>query len=309
MLKGTKAKNITILKKINKYRSLYLMLIPAILLLAIFSYAPMFGVIIGFKDLNPRLGVFGSPWADPALKYFMQLFGDSKFWSVLWDTVWISFLRLIFGFPVPVILALLYNEIRNQKFKRFSQTVLYLPYFLSWVVLAGIFKTIFLNEGSFNILLKNLGLSPVPFLTSRSHFLPFLVISDIWKNMGFSSIIYLAAISGIDNSLYEAADIDGAGRFSKMRYITLPSIAVAISINLILQTSNILNGGFDQIYNLDTTGTFYDIIDTYLYRIAFVEGANYSLATALGLFKSVVGFVIIIITNKIANKLGDAGIW
>ena len=228
---------------------------------------------------------------------------------MLVNTLYISFLRLLAGFPAPILLALMYNEIRHDRFKRVTQTVLYLPHFLSWVVLSGIFQTIFLNEGSLNVFLHGLGLESIPFLTKREYFVPFLVVTDVWKGMGFGSIVYLAAISGIDAELYESAELDGAGRLQKMWYITLPNIAMAISVNLILSMSGILSGGFDQIYNLDATGTVFDIIDTYLYRIAFSSGSNYGLATALGLFKSLVSLLLILVTNKAANKISGVGIW
>lgn len=296
-------------RKARNLFPLYIMLIPCIVLLIVFSYVPMAGVVIVFKNLNPRLGMFASPWAEPATKYFQQLFSDQKFWDVLVNTLYISFLRLLAGFPAPIILALMYNEIRHDKFKRVTQTVLYLPHFLSWVVLSGIFQTIFLNEGSLNLFLHSLGLESIPFLTKREYFIPFLVVTDVWKGMGFGSIVYLAAISGIDAELYESAELDGAGRLQKMWYITLPNIAMAISVNLILSMSGILSGGFDQIYNLDATGTVFDIIDTYLYRIAFSSGSNYGLATALGLFKSLVSLLLILVTNKAANKISGVGIW
>lgn len=297
------------LRKVRNLLPLYVMLIPCVVLLLVFSYVPMAGVVIAFKNLNPRLGMFASPWAEPVTKYFRQLFTDQKFWDVLVNTLYISFLRLLAGFPAPIILALMYNEIRHDKFKRVTQTVLYLPHFLSWVVLSGIFQTIFLNEGSLNVFLHGLGLESIPFLTKREYFVPFLVVTDVWKGMGFGSIVYLAAISGIDAELYESAELDGAGRLQKMWYITLPNIAMAISVNLILSMSGILSGGFDQIYNLDATGTVFDIIDTYLYRIAFSSGSNYGLATALGLFKSLVSLLLILVTNKAANKISGVGIW
>ena len=302
-------KTVKKLRKVQNLLPLYIMLIPCIVLLIVFSYVPMAGVVIAFKNLNPRLGMFASPWAEPATKYFQQLFTDQKFWDVLVNTLYISFLRLLAGFPAPIILALMYNEIRHDKFKRITQTVLYLPHFLSWVVLSGIFQTIFLNEGSLNVFLHTLGFESVPFLTKREYFVPFLVVTDVWKGMGFGSIVYLAAISGIDAELYESAELDGAGRLQKMWYITLPNIAMAISVNLILSMSGILSGGFDQIYNLDATGTVFDIIDTYLYRIAFSSGSNYGLATALGLFKSLVSLLLILVTNKAANKISGVGIW
>lgn len=296
-------------RKVKNLCPLYVMLLPCIVLLVVFSYIPMAGVVIAFKNLNPRLGMFASPWAQPVTKYFQQLFTDRKFWDVLVNTLYISFLRLLAGFPAPIILALMYNEIRHDKFKRVTQTVLYLPHFLSWVVLSGIFQTIFLNEGSINLFLNKLGFESIPFLTKREYFVPFLVVTDVWKGMGFGSIVYLAAISGIDAELYESAELDGADRLQKMWYITLPNISMAISVNLILSMSGLLSGGFDQIYNLDATGTVFDIIDTYLYRIAFSGGSNYGLATALGLFKSLVSLVLILVTNKAANKISGVGIW
>ena len=226
------------------------------------------------------------------------------------NTLIISALRLVFGFPAPILLALFFNEIRSKTFKKVSQTILYLPYFLSWVILAGMLRTMLLSDGIVNDFLGKLGLVPFPFLSKSSLFLPMLIVTDIWKNMGFGSIIYLAAIMGIDSSLYEASLVDGANRFQRMVHITLPGIVMAISINLILSLSGILNGGFDQIFNLYSVPVYdvADIIDTYVYRIGITDG-EFGIATALGLIKSVIGFALILIVNKVTNKLGGVGVW
>lgn len=293
-----------------RYWPLYLMFLPAVVLFIIFNYLPMYGIVLAFKDFWPQLGILGSPWMDPFFGNFTAMFADEKFWEVTVNTLIISGLRLVFGFPAPIILALLFNEIRSKVFKKVSQTILYLPYFLSWVILAGMLRTMLLTDGLVNDFLGKLGLGPFPFMSQSSLFLPMLIVTDIWKNMGFGSIIYLAAIMGIDSSLYEAALVDGANRFQRMTHITLPGIVMAISINLILSLSGILNAGFDQIFNLYSVPVYdvADIIDTYVYRIGITDG-EFGIATALGLVKSLIGFLLILIVNKVTNKLGGVGVW
>lgn len=293
-----------------RYWPLYLMFMPAVVLFIIFNYLPMYGIVLAFKDFWPQLGILGSPWMDPFFGNFSAMFADEKFWDVTVNTLIISGLRLVFGFPAPIILALLFNEIRSKVFKKVSQTILYLPYFLSWVILAGMLRTMLLTDGLVNDFLGKLGLGPFPFMSKSSLFLPMLIVTDIWKNMGFGSIIYLAAIMGIDSSLYEAALVDGANRFQRMTHITLPGIVMAISINLILSLSGILNAGFDQIFNLYSVPVYdvADIIDTYVYRIGITDG-EFGIATALGLVKSLIGFLLILIVNKVTNKLGGVGVW
>ena len=295
---------------IIKYWPLYLMFLPVVVLLVLFNYLPMYGIVLAFKDYWPQYGILGSPWMTPLFSNFSVLFADEKFWDVTKNTLIISALRLVFGFPAPILLALFFNEIRSKTFKKVSQTILYLPYFLSWVILAGMLRTMLLSDGIVNDFLGKLGLGPYPFLSKSSLFLPMLIVTDIWKNMGFGSIIYLAAIMGIDSSLYEASLVDGAHRFQRMVHITLPGIVMAISINLILSLSGILNGGFDQIFNLYSVPVYdvADIIDTYVYRIGITDG-EFGIATALGLIKSVIGFALILIVNKVTNKLGGVGVW
>ena len=295
---------------IIKYWPLYLMFLPVVVLLVLFNYLPMYGIVLAFKDYWPQYGILGSPWMTPLFSNFSVLFADEKFWDVTKNTLIISALRLVFGFPAPILLALFFNEIRSKTFKKVSQTILYLPYFLSWVILAGMLRTMLLSDGIVNDFLGKLGLGPYPFLSKSSLFLPMRIVTDIWKNMGFGSIIYLAAIMGIDSSLYEASLVDGANRFQRMVHITLPGIVMAISINLILSLSGILNGGFDQIFNLYSVPVYdvADIIDTYVYRIGITDG-EFGIATALGLIKSVIGFALILIVNKVTNKLGGVGVW
>lgn len=299
-----------ILRNAKKWYIYYLLFLPCLVLLILFNYLPMFGIVLAFKDYWPRYGIFMSPWADPFYEHFADLFQDAYFWTTFKNTCVISGLRLLFGFPAPILLALMFNELKFKGFKKFSQTVLYIPYFLSWIVLAGMLKRILLTDGLVNEFLGFFGVGPVNFLTESGPFLAMLIVTDVWKGMGFGTIVYLAAMSGIDTSLYEAAELDGANRMQKMLHITLPGIAVAISVQLILSLSGILNGGFDQIYNLYSTPVYdvADIIDTYLYRIGMTAG-EVELSTALGLFKSLIAFVLIVVTNKIANKLGGNGVW
>lgn len=299
-----------LLKNAKKWYVYYLLFLPCFILLLLFNYLPMFGIIIAFKDYWPKYGIIKSAWASPVFTHFTSLFKDAYFWTVFKNTLIISGLRLLFGFPAPVLLALLFNELKFKTFKKISQTILYIPHFLSWIVLAGMLKRMLLTDGLINEFLGVLGIGPVKFLTDGGPFLAMLIGTDIWKGAGFGTIVYLAAMSGIDTSLYEAADLDGANRLHKMFYITLPGIAIAVSVQLILSLSGILNGGFDQIYNLYSTPVYNvaDIIDTYLYRVG-LSGGNVETGTALGLFKSVIAMCFIIVANKIANKIGGAGVW
>ena len=298
-------------KSFRKYWMLYALFLPCAVFLIIFNYGPMYGVILAFKDLSPRLGIFYSPWTDPIFKHFQETFADPKFLQVTLNTLWISFLRILFGFPAPILLAVLFNEVRHNAFKRTVQTITYLPHFLSWVVLAGMIKLIFAGDGMINQLLMNtFGMESIPFLTDGNWFIFTLVFTNIWKTIGFSTIIYMAAIAGIEQEQYEAATIDGASRWQKIRYITIPGIAIAISINLILTLSSVLDAGFDQIFNLYSPVVYEqaDIIDTYVYRMG-VQAGQYGMSTALGLAKSLVAFLLIITTNKIITKCGGEGVW
>ena len=294
--------------KIKKYWQYYLLFIPCAIFLILFSYIPMGGIVLAFKDYYPKLGIYDSPWIDPLFKHFIKLFEDTYFWTVLKNTVVLSLLRLGVGFFFPIFLALLFNELKFKGFSKFVQTVLFIPYFISWVVLAGMLRQIFGNDGFVNTLITTLGGEPVKFMTKNGPFLALIVLSDIWKGCGYGMIIYLASITSIDQGLYEAVEIDGGNRLHKMWHITLPGISSTIAIQLIL--SGILNGGFDQIYNMYSVPVYEvsDILDTYLYRVGLKEGKN-ELGTALGLFKSLIGFFMILGSNWLTKKMGGEGIW
>ena len=296
--------------KIKKYWQYYLLFIPCAIFLILFSYIPMGGIVLAFKDYYPKLGIYDSPWIDPLFKHFIKLFEDTYFWTVLKNTVVLSLLRLGVGFFFPIFLALLFNELKFKGFSKFVQTVLFIPYFISWVVLAGMLRQIFGNDGFVNTLITTLGGEPVKFMTKNGPFLALIVLSDIWKGCGYGMIIYLASITSIDQGLYEAVEIDGGNRLHKMWHITLPGISSTIAIQLILSLSGILNGGFDQIYNMYSVPVYEvsDILDTYLYRVGLKEGKN-ELGTALGLFKSLIGFFMILGSNWLTKKMGGEGIW
>ncbi|MDQ8738772.1 ABC transporter permease subunit [Paenibacillus sp. LHD-38] len=297
-------------KKWKRYRVLYVMLIPGMLFYLIFHYAPMYGVVLAFKDFRILEGIVGSPWA--GFKHFEDIFSDPYFFNVLKNTIIISFYKLIFGFPVPILFALLLSEIMNAKFKKLVQTVSYLPHFISWVVLGGIFFTIFSLEGPVNTIVKLFGGDPVLYLADDRYFRTVLVLTSIFQGFGWGSIIYFAAIASIDPQLYEAAVIDGAGRFKRMFYISIPMLMPVISIMLILSMAGVLDAGFDQIFNMYNTQVYSvaDIIDTYVYRQGLVE-MNYSTATAIGLFKSLVALILIFAVNRLVKLMGqkDHALW
>lgn len=294
----------------QRYWQYYILFLPCAVLFILFSYIPMGGIILAFKEYIPRLGVYGSPLADPFYRHFLKLFEDAYFWTVLKNTLVLSGLRLAIGFFFPVLLALLFNELKFKAFGKTVQTVLFIPYFISWVVLAGILKQVFGNDGFVNSALTAMGGNGVKFLTQGGPFLALVILSEIWKGCGYGMIIYLAAITSIDRGLYEAVEIDGGNRLHKMIYITLPGISGTIAVQFILSLSGILNGGFDQIFNLYSVPVYdvADILDTYLYRVGLAEG-KVELGTALGLFKSAIGFCLVVFSNKIIKKLGGNGIW
>lgn len=289
-------------KRMIKYKALIIMMLPAILFFIVFCYAPMYGIVLAFKDYNISKGIMGSDWV--GLFYFEKLFSSSRFWEVLKNTLVISILKLVIGFFPPVIFALLLNEIQVKWFKKLTQTASYLPYFISWIVMAGMIKEIFSANGVFNQLVTAFGGEAQIWLSKKSCFRTILVSTDIWKNFGWGSIIYISAMSAIDPQLYEAASLDGAGRLQKMLRITLPSLIPVITINLILSMGGVLNAGFDQIFNLSNSSvkSVADIIDTYVYELG-IQNRDYSLSTAVGLFKSVVAMLLVLGTNFIARRI------
>ncbi len=295
-------------REMVKKRWLFLLLVPGILFFVIFKYIPIFGLKIAFQDYN-QYDPAKSTWV--GFKQFAELFSKNSFLPVLRNTVVISLLKLILGFPIPVILALMMNEMRSMKFKKVSQTLLYLPHFISWVILSGIIMTLLdPDNGMITNFLQMITGERIMVLTDSRYFVPMLIITDIYKGLGWGTIIYFAAISGIDPVLYEAASIDGAGKWKQVLNITLPSIIPTIIIQFILSCGNILNAGFDQIFMLYTSHVYdvADIIDTYVYRMGIINN-DYSFSTAAGMFKSVVAFVMILIVNTIAKKTNNEGLF
>ena len=279
----------------------YIMLIPALLWLFFFSIVPMFGIVMAFQDYNPGLGILHSKFV--GLENFKYMFQMNDVKQVLCNTVVIAVGKIIGNIIFPLIFALLLNEFCIKRLKRPIQTIVYLPYFLSWVILAKIVLNIFGYTGPINQLMEAFGGNPINFFGEPSLFQPLVIGTDIWKGFGYNTVVYLAAILGVDQSLYEAAAADGAGRFKRIWHITLPGIRTTVALLAILSLGNVLNAGFDQIYNLYnplvySTG---DIIDTWVYR-AGLENLQYSLATAVGLFKSVISVILIVIGYKLADK-------
>jgi putative aldouronate transport system permease protein len=298
-----KQKRIQLKKSVKQYRALLIMMIPAVIFFAVFAYGPMYGVTLAFKDFKITEGIMGSPWV--GLKYFKKAFEDPYFVQTIKNTLIISFGKLILGFPLPILFAILLNEIRGQKFRKIVQTVSYLPYFMSWVILGSIFFALFSLNGPINSILEMLGFEKVMFMGDSNVFRGVLIATDVWKGFGWGSVLYLAAIAGIDQEMYEAAKVDGANRFHNIVYITIPAILPVICINLILNLSGILNAGFDQVFNMysETVYDVADIIDTYVYRIG-LKGMQYSLSTAVGLFKSVIGLIMVVAVNFVIGKIG-----
>ncbi|OXS61892.1 protein lplB [Cohnella sp. CIP 111063] len=290
-------------KQVVHYRVLYVMMLPGIAYFILFHYVPMYGVTLAFKNFLFMEGISGSPWV--GLKHFEKAFSDPYFFQIIRNTLLISLYKLFFGFPVPILFALLLNEVTSLRFKKLVQTASYLPHFISWVVMSGIFIMVFSFDGPINELIKALGGDPVLFLADERYFRSILVITDIFKGFGWGSIIYFAAISGIDPQLYEAAIMDGAGRLQRALRITLPMLVPVIAIMLILNMSGILDAGFDQVFNMYNPSVYHvsDIIDTYVYRKGLVE-MQYSYSSAVGLFKSAVALILILIVNRIVRTIG-----
>ncbi|MDQ0884973.1 putative aldouronate transport system permease protein [Paenibacillus sp. V4I9] len=281
------------------YKHYHLMILPGIVLLIIFHLVPMFGIAIAFQDFKIGLGIWDSPWIGFENFTYMFQLRDSK--VIFFNTVFIAVCKIIAHLIIPLTFAILLNEIRFRIFKRWVQTVVYLPHFISWVILAGVVMDMLSLDGIINNMLKALGFEPIMFMAKNSLFPGIVVSTDIWKEFGFAAIIYLAALAGINPSLYEAAEMDGAARLKQLYYITLPSLVPTVILLATLSIGNILNAGFDQIFNLYNPLVYEsgDIIDTYVYRVGLVQ-AQYGLATAVGLLKSAIGFILIFISYRVA---------
>jgi len=297
-----------VLKPIFRNRYLYLMLVPGVLFFIIFSYVPMGGLIIAFKNYNIFKGMLASEWT--GFDNFREIFGMPDFWKVLRNTLIISTYKIVFSFPFPIILALLLNEMRRERFKKLTQTILYLPHFISWVVIWGVMQSIL--SPSFGIthdIFKLLGMESVYIMADPKYFRGLLVISDMWKGVGWGTIIYLASLSTVDQNICEAAIVDGAGRWKRMRYIMLPSISNVIILLLILRIGSIMEAGFDQVYVLrnDMVKEVGEIFDTYVYT--FIAYNQYSLGTAVGMFKSVVAAFLIVTADRVSKLFGTEGLF
>ena len=292
-------------------RWLYLIMILPCLYYLLFHYYPMYGVTLAFKQYKPKLGIIGSPWASQnGMKYILQVVNDPYFWTVFKNTIVLNVVNLAITFPAPIILALLLNEVASNRYKRVVQTVTYLPHFLSTVVVVGMMNTMFSSSGIVNELLGKIGLGPFAFLNDAQYFRPMYIGSNIWQNIGWDSIIFLAALSGLDQALYEAARIDGAGRWKQTIHITIPGILPTIVIMLILAMGKIMNVSYQKILLMMTGSnqSVSDVISTYVYRRGITK-ADFSYATAVGLFQSLVSLVFVTTTNWISRRTTETSLW
>ncbi len=295
-------------KRIKNDRLLYLMLLPAIIWYILFCYIPMGGIVLAFKNFRYDMGVLMSPWN--GLENFRQMFSDPDFLRALKNTLIISFGKLLFLFPIPILVAVTLNELQSKRMRRFFQTVFTFPHFISWVVLAIIFTNLFSNYGLVNQLLQHFDLPTISPLSNPKLFRPFLWISAGWKEFGWDAVIYLAALASVDPQYYEAARVDGASRWSQLIHITLPGIMPTIVVMLIMRIGNLMQAGFEQIFVLYNPGVYgvADIIDTYVYRMGLQDGM-FELSTAVGLFKSVINFILIVGANRLARHAGEEGVY
>lgn len=299
-----------LLSDVRRYKVIYLLGFACLAWYVIFHYLPMAGITLAFKNFRPAKGIWGSPWANPWYKYFEQFFGGYYFGRLLRNTVLISLGDLIFGFPAPILLALLLNELRSTTYKRVVQTVSYLPHFISTVVIAGIILDFFSSTGVVNQIIQGLGGQKVYFMQEPSWFRPIYIGSGIWQGVGYGSIIYLSALSGVDMELFDAAAIDGCNRFQRVLHVTIPGILPTVIIMLIMRVGSLLGVGFEKIillYNASTYETA-DVISSFVYRYGMTQG-NYAYATAVGLFNSVFNFILLVAVNAISRKVTETSLW
>jgi putative aldouronate transport system permease protein len=297
-----------LLRDLSKNKIIYFMALPVIAYYLIFDYGPMYGASIAFKDFSAMKGISGSPWV--GFQNFSDFFKDVYFGRIVRNTLLLSIYNIVFGFPAPIILALLLNEVRKQVFKRFVQSVTYLPHFISVMVMCGLIVDFTSRNGIINDLLAFMGMERVTMLLKPELFRTIYVGSNIWQELGWGSIIYLAALAGIDQDMYEAAKIDGAGRFKQMLHVTIPGIMPTIIILFILKMGSMMNVGFDKIFLLYNPITYEtsDVISTYVYRKGILE-ANYSFSAAVGLFNSIINFMLLVATNQFSKKVNETSLW
>jgi len=296
------------LKQIKRSKYLYMIFFLPMVYYVVFHYAPMYGVLVAFKNYNIVKGIWDSPWV--GFKHFAKFSSDPYFWKVVRNTFLMSFYNILWGFPIPIVLAILLNEVRHGKYKRAIQSISYLPHFISTVVLCGMLVNLLSTDGLLNQLIKNLGGKTTQFLMYPEYFRTIYVSSSVWQSAGWTSIIYLAALTGIDPQLLDAATIDGANRLQRIKHVTIPAILPTISTMLIMNLGKMMNLGYEKVlllYNGSTYETA-DIISTYVYRRGIL-GNSFSYATAVGLFQSVVGIVLLVMANKVSRKLSETSLW
>ncbi|KXW19529.1 sugar ABC transporter permease [Streptococcus pneumoniae] len=292
---------------IQKYWILYLMMIPATVLLILFTHGPMYGIIMAFQDFTVFKGYTGSPFV--GLKHFQRLFSDPLFYRLFKNTFMVGVLDFLFSFPAPLIFALILNEVRKVRFKSVVQSISYLPHFIPLVVMVGIIFELFGSYGIINSLLSSLGMEPISFFTKSEWFLPLYIGSGVWKTIGWGSIIYMGALTNIDSTLYEAADMDGANRWHKMWHVTLPSLRPTVVTLFILNAGGIMQVGFEKVFLMSSPATYEvsDVLSTYVYRQGILN-SDFSYSAAVGLFNNIVALLFVLLANKIAKKLGEEGI-
>ncbi|SER28717.1 carbohydrate ABC transporter membrane protein 1, CUT1 family [Gracilibacillus ureilyticus] len=296
-------------RRIKKNKMIYLMILPGLLYFLIYKYLPMYGLVISFQDYKPYKGIAGSEWV--GLEHFERLFTSSEFWMIFKNTLMLFGLQVFIFFPIPIILSLMLNEVRHSFFKRSVQTLVYIPHFMSWVVIVSIsYVMLTLDGGIVNAVLETLGLQPINFLLNDEWFRPMYIIQVIWREAGWGTIIFLAAITAVDPSLYEAARMDGANRFRQMWHITLPAIRSVIIVLLILKIGDVLELGFEHVYLLlnSSNRNVAEIFDTYVY-VAGLQQGQFSYSTAVGFFKGIVGLIMVIFANWLAKRFNEEGIY
>ncbi|MBW7453104.1 ABC transporter permease [Paenibacillus sepulcri] len=297
------------MKVLFRDRYLYLLALPGLLFFLIFKYVPMWGLVIAFQNYSPYAGILGSEWV--GLDHFIRFFSNSDFYILLRNTLAISFLNLLLFFPAPIVISIMLNEVRQVILKRLIQTVIYFPHFLSWVIIAGIsFIMLGQSEGVINSILALLGIDKIAFLTSPNLFWPMLTLQNIWKDAGWGTVIFLAAVSGIDPTLYEAAKMDGAGKWKQIWHVTLPGIRNVIFVLLILKLGDVMDVGFEQVFLMGSAAVsnVSDVFDTYVYRNGVLNG-EFSYTASVGLFKSIVGLIMVMAANKCAKLFGQDGLY
>lgn len=298
-------------RDLKKYKGAYLLAIPVVLYYILFCYKPMYGILIAFKDYSPAAGILGSDWAARhGMQNFIDFFQSYYFTRILKNTLVISLTSILFGFPAPIILALMLNELKNDKFKRLTQTISYMPHFISIVVVASLINMFTSDKGAITAFLSLFGVEKISLLTKPQYFVPIYVISGIWQEIGWGAIIYLAALAGIDQEIYEAAKIDGAGRWQQMLNVTLPGISGTIIIMLLLRLGKVMNVGYEKIILLYNEGIYEtaDVISTFVYRKGLLD-FQWSYSTAVGIFNSVINFIIILVFNRISRKVSEVSLW